>query len=79
MGLLDVVGAPNFVGTVLVSIPNDPDPFQGNRTSFRKMFIFAHSVHYMTQGTFFGHFEVKKVSTHIPVYPTTGFNPQQGY
>ena len=75
---MDVVEPPNFVGTVLVSIPNDPDLFQGNRTIFRKMFIFAHSVHYMTQGTFFGHFEVKKASSHIPLHPTTGLKPQQG-
>ena len=75
---MDTVGAPNFVGTVLVSIPNDPDLFQGNRTIFRKMFIFAHSIHFMTQGTRYDDFEVKKVSTHIPLHPRTGFNPQQG-
>ena len=73
-----MVGAPKFVGTVLVLIPNDPDPFRGNPTSFRKMFIFAHSVHFMTQGTRFGGFEVKKVSTYRLLHPIIGFNLLQG-
>jgi hypothetical protein len=78
MDLLDVLEAPYFVGTVLVSIPNDPDPFRGDVTSFKKLFIFVHLAHYMAKGTFFGDFKVKIVSTYISLHPSTGFNPLQG-
>ena len=61
-----------------INTPNNPDPFRGNPTSFRKTFIFTHSIHFMTQRTRYDDFEVKKVCAHIPLHPRTGFNPQQG-
>ena len=71
VGVLGVLGPPNFAGTLLGSIPNDSDLFWGNPTSFRKNFIFVHSVHSMSQGASGDNFDVKIVSEHIPLHRET--------
>ena len=45
-GLLNMLRPPNLQGTFLISIPIDSDHFQLNPTSFKKLFIFVHFVHY---------------------------------
>ena len=49
----------NFAGTLLVLIPNDPDHFQLNPTSFRKKFIFVHFGHFMNIETVFRYSDYK--------------------
>ena len=71
VGVLGVLGPPNFAGILLGSIPNDSDLFWGNPTSFRKMLIFVHSVHSMTRGASGDYFDVKIVSEHIPLHRET--------
>ena len=71
VGVLGVLGPPNFAGILLGSIPNDSDLFWGNPTSFRKNFIFVHSVHSMTRGASGDYFDVKIVSKHIPLHRET--------
>ena len=71
VGVLGVLGPPNFAGTLLGSIPNDFDLFWGNPTSFRKKFIFVHFVHSMTQEASGDYLDVKIVSKHIPLHRTT--------
>ena len=65
---------PNLQGTLLVSIKIDSDHFQLNRTSFRKMFIFVHFVHYRNQGTDFRLYEALFISTRVPLHHGTAFN-----
>ena len=71
VGVLGVLGPPNFAGILLGSIPNDSDLFWGNPTSFRKNFIFVHFVHSMTRGASGDYFDVKIVSKHIPLHRET--------
>ena len=47
-----VIGPPNFAETLLVTILNNPDHFQLDPTSFRKLFIFVHFGHYMNSEQF---------------------------
>ena len=71
---LNVLRPPNLQGTLLVTIPSDSDHFQLNRTSFRKMFIFVHFVHYRNQGTDFRLYEALFISTRVPLHHGTAFN-----
>ena len=58
--VLNVLGPPNFLRTLLGSIPNDPDRFQVNPTSFVEKFIFVHFVHYRNLGDDFRDFTLKR-------------------
>ena len=71
---LNVLRPPNLQGTLLVTIPSDSDHFQLNRTSFRKMFIFVHFVHYRNQDTDFRSYEALFISTRVPLHHGTDFN-----
>ena len=71
--VLNVLGPPNFLGTLLGSIPNDPDRFQVNSTIFVEKFIFVHFVHYRNQEGDFAHFLADRGTHATPLHPGTGF------
>ena len=64
---------PNFLGTVLVSLPIDPDRFLLIPTIFSEMFIFAHFGHFMNQSASARDFMLNRSSTYHPLRP--GFSP----
>ena len=59
MTVLDVPGAPNFAGTLVRSIPTQINRFWEISGTWKKLFIFVHSVHSRNVGIETGSMKVK--------------------
>ena len=59
MTVLDVPGPPNFAGTLVRSIPTQFKRFWDISGTFKKLFIFVHSVHSGNLGRGIGYLNVK--------------------
>ena len=65
LGSLDVPGPPNYAGTLVRSIPTQFNRFWDIPGTFKKLFIFVHSVHSGNLGCHFGLPTVRS-SSHCP-------------